>query len=97
MRWRATGNGRSLSQTADTPATGVVFVTGDTVITINAGTLITKDAVLLATTRNGEFGELDTMVGGTRQWLGATGKFTATGTFANGIGAGVYSGEVCTP
>jgi len=89
--------GTNLIQSVDTPTTGVVFLTGDTIITTNAGTLLTKDAISLATTGAGEFGEVDTIVGGTGQWLGYTGKFTATGTFANGSGEGDYSGLVCAP
>jgi hypothetical protein len=89
--------GTSLVPSADTPTTGVVFLTGDTIITTNDGTLFTKDAISLATTGNGEFGEVDTIIGGTGGWLGYTGKITATGTFANGSGEGTYGGLVCVP
>lgn len=90
--------GSNLIQSVDTPMTGVVFLTGDTTLTTNGGTLLTKDAITLATTGNGEFGEVDTIVGGTGQWTGYTGKFTATGTFTSASGgAGTYSGEVCAP
>lgn len=89
--------GTNLIQSVDTPTTGVVFLTGDTILTTTNGTLLTKDAISLATTGDGEFGEVDTIMGGTGQWLGYTGKFTATGTFANGSGEGTYSGLVCAP
>jgi len=89
--------GTSLVPSADTPTTGVVFLTGDTIISTNGGTILTKDAISLATTGAGEFGEVDTIIGGTGEWFGYTGKFTATGTFANGSGEGTYSGLVCTP
>lgn len=81
----------------DTATTGVVFVTGDATFTTDSGTLFTKDAISLSTSGNGEFGEVISIVGGTGQWAGYTGKVTATGTFSNGSGAGAYSGEVCAP
>lgn len=89
--------GSSVIPSADTPTTGVVFLTGDTTLTTDGGVLLTKDAISLSTTGNGEFGEVDTIVGGTGSWQGYTGKFTATGTFISGMGAGTYSGEVCAP
>lgn len=90
--------GSSLAPNVDTPATSVVLLTGDNTIQTKGGTLLTKDAIVLATTGRGEFAEVDTVVGGTGEWAGATGRITATGTFdaANG-GAGDYSGEICTP
>lgn len=89
--------GSSLIPSVDTPTTGVVFLTGDTALTTKNGILLTKDAISLSTTGNGEFGEVDSIVGGTGEWAGYTGKFTATGTFINGSGDGIYSGEVCAP
>jgi hypothetical protein len=89
--------GSSLLPTIDTPATAVVFLTGDTTFTTNSGTFLTKDAISLNTTGKGEFAELDTIVGGTGAWAGSTGRFTATGTFIDGSGEGAYSGEVCVP
>ena len=89
--------GSSLIPSADTPTTGVVFLTGDTTLTTDGGVLLRKDAISLSTTGNGEFGEVDTIIGGTGSWQGYIGKFTATGTFINGAGAGTYSGEVCAP
>lgn len=89
--------GSSVIPSADTPTTGVVFLTGDATLTTNGGVLLTKDAISLSTTGNGEFGEVDTIVGGTGQWAGYVGKFTATGTFIGGSGEATYAGEVCTP
>jgi hypothetical protein len=57
--------------------------------------LLTKDAISLDTAGNGEFAEVDTIVGGTGLWAGYTGKLTATGTFADGSGEGTYSGLAC--
>lgn len=89
--------GSSVISSADTPTTGAVFLTGDTTLTTKGGVLLTKDAISLSTTGNGEFGEVDTIVGGIGGWEGYAGIFTATGTFINGTGAGTYSGEVCAP
>lgn len=89
--------GTSVVTTADTPATAVILLTGDNVIHTGHGDLITKDAIVLNTTGAGEFGEVDTIVSGTGDWVGAIGRLTATGTFAGGVGAGDFQGEVCTP
>lgn len=89
--------GTSQVATADTAATGVIVLTGDNAIHTSGGTLLTKDAIVLQTTGDGQFGEVDTVVGGTGEWAGATGAFRAQGTFANGVGVGEYIGEICTP
>lgn len=89
--------GTSSTGTADTPTTGVVLLTGDNRIETNDGVLLTKDAIVLKTTGAGEFAEVDEIVGGSGEYEGASGTLTATGTFANGVGEGVLSGEVCVP
>lgn len=89
--------GTSFIQTADTPATAVVIATGDNTIAAEGGTLLTKDAIVLQTVGDGHFAEVDTVIGGTGEWAGAAGTLQATGTFANGSGAGTYQGEICTP
>lgn len=87
--------GSSLAPNVDTAATGVVLLTGDNVIHTRDGDLLTKDAIVLATTGNGEFAEVDTIVGGTGEYAGASGRLTATGTFAGGAGVGSFVGEIC--
>jgi len=87
--------GTSFVSTLDTGATGVVVLTGDNTIHARGGDLYTKDAIVLATTGAGEFSEIDTIVGGTGVYAGATGKLNGTGTFANGLGSGVLFGEIC--
>lgn len=82
--------------TADTPVTSVILLTGDNAIQTRAGTLMTKDAIVFKTTGAGEFAEVDTIVGGTGDFAGATGTLTATGALSGGMGEGVFSGEVCT-
>jgi hypothetical protein len=90
--------GTSLIQTIDTPTTAVLLLTGDNAIQTKGGTLLTKDAIVLATSGAGEFAEVDTVVGGTGEWAGATGRFTAIGTFTlEAGGAATYSGEICGP
>ena len=89
--------GTSQAGTADTPTTSVILLTGDNAIQTSNGTLLTKDAIVLQTVGAGQFAEVDTVVGGDGAWAGATGTFTAQGTFANGIGQGDYIGEICTP
>lgn len=89
--------GTSLVPTVDTPTTGVVLATGDNTITVKDGTILTKDAIVLRTTGNGEFAEVDTIIGGTGAYAGASGALTATGTYGQAGGEGRYSGEVCLP
>ena len=88
--------GSAFITSADTPTTGVVFATGDNTIHTNKGDILTKDAIALRTTGEGAFAEVDTVVGGTGEYAGASGVLTATGTFLNGSGSGVYIGQVCS-
>ena len=88
--------GTSFLPTVDTATTGVVVVTGDNVIHTSRGDVQTKDSIVLSTVGKGEFAEVDTVVGGTGDYLGATGVVTATGTFLNGVGEGITLGEICT-
>jgi hypothetical protein len=89
--------GTSFLPTVDTAATGVVVLTGDNTFHTTRGDFVTKDAIVLSTVGDGEFSEVDVVVGGTGDWAGATGVFTATGTFLNGAGEGVLEGEICVP
>lgn len=90
--------GSSLIQTADTPTTGVVLVTGDNLIRTKDGDLLTKDAMVLRTTGDGDFAGTETVVGGTGIWSGVTGHLNATGTFTAATGGEAkYTGSVCAP
>ncbi|MBI3943667.1 MAG: hypothetical protein HY326_11695 [Chloroflexi bacterium] len=90
--------GTSVIPTADTPTTAAVLLTGDNLFHTKGGDLLTKDAIVLRTTGAGEFAEVDTIVGGTGKWAGASGAFQATGTFTSAAGGeGEYRGEVCFP
>lgn len=89
--------GTSFLPTVDTGATGTVVLTGDNLIHLGDGDLVTKDAIVLSTLATGEFAEVDTILSGTGAYAGATGNLTATGTFINGVGEGVLEGVICTP
>lgn len=89
--------GTSFVPTVDTAVTAVVLLTGDNTFHTSRGQLFTKDAIVLSTVGDGDFSEVDVVVGGTGDYAGATGVLTATGTFVNGIGEGVIEGEICTP
>ncbi len=89
--------GTSVVTTPDTPTTAVIVVTGDNHYQTATGDFFTKDAILLSTVGAGEFSEVDVVVGGTGAWAGASGVLTATGTFANGAGAGFIEGQICVP
>jgi hypothetical protein len=83
--------------TADTPATGVLTLTGDNVFHTTDGDFFTKDAILLNTGGDGEFSEIDTITGGSGEYEGATGYLIASGTFSEGTGVGTYVGKICRP
>ena len=90
--------GTSLTQTVDTPTTGVVLLTGDNLIHTAGGDLMTKDAIVLQSSGAGDFAEVDTIVGGTDEWAGATGTIRAQGRFTPITGGGGnYTGEICRP
>jgi hypothetical protein len=101
--WRGVVNGTSAfigtsaAPNVDTAQTAVITVTGDNVIHLRDGDVHTKDAIAFTLVGKGEFAEVDTIVGGTGAYAGASGRFLATGTFANGSGEGTYDGEICWP
>ena len=79
----------------DIPDVGVL--TGNNLIHTDYGDLMTQDAIVLRTTGAGEFAEVDTVVGGTGDWTGATGVIRAIGKFTfEAGGEGDYTGEICT-
>lgn len=89
--------GTSFDGTVDTGMTGVVVLTGNNVIHTSRGDVYTKDAIVLATTGAGEFAEIDTVVGGSGDYEGATGVLIGTGTFSGTSGQGTLIGEICRP
>jgi hypothetical protein len=92
----------SLVPTADTPATSVVLFTTDTVATVSgwemSGTLRIKNAGSFATAGRGDIVDLQTIVGGTGDFTGASGSIQAFGTFdsATGTGSSGFVGTVCS-
>ncbi len=90
-------------QSVDTPNTGVVFVTGDTVV-VDAGlagrrgTIDIKNAAAFRTTGDNALADAQTIVGGTGDFAGATGSLRISGDFVPGIGrSSTYEGFVCFP
>jgi hypothetical protein len=79
----------------DTPATSVVLITGDNLLNLPGGTLSTKDAVVIRFAGNGDFAEVDTIMGGTGDYANASGAWRALGVFQDNMGRGHYEGEVC--
>ena len=81
----------------DTSIEDVKVLIGDNLIHTNDGDLMTQDAIVLRQAGAGEFAEVDTVVGGTEDWEGATGVIQATGKFNPDTGGtGDYFGEICT-
>ena len=87
---------------ADTPSTGVVFVTGDTTIDdarlgLRRGTLIIKNAAAYRTVGSGDLTDTQVIVGGTGDFSDASGALRASGTFVDGGGTAIFEGTICVP
>jgi hypothetical protein len=82
-------------ETVDSPVTSVLVFTGDATLSARGGTLVTKDAIVFRLTGSGDFAEVDTIVGGTGAFAGATGAWRASGTFSGNVGEGRYAGTIC--
>lgn len=88
---------------ADTPATNVVFVIGNTEV-VNArvsgktGTLLVKNAAAYRSSGDGDLADIQTIIGGTGELSGASGSLRIRGNFlpAEG-GRATYEGTVCLP
>ena len=88
--------------TADTPLTGVVFATGESILTNvqvagRRGTLTIKNAAVFHTAGDGELLDVQTIVAGTGDLEGATGVIRTEGNFVSGAGRSVFDGFVCLP
>lgn len=88
--------------TPDAPPIGVAQFTAGSILAVRignrAGGLYVRNTGATRTTGAGEIIDLQTIVGGTGDFLGASGVMTAVGTFsfANG-GRSEYAGMVCVP
>lgn len=95
------GAATALIPTADTPTTGVVMFTSDSVIHASvggkSGDLTIKNAGAFHTVGAGEIVDLQYITGGTGDFSGATGAIRASGTFVNGSGQSEYEGMICLP
>ncbi|HEU5296579.1 MAG TPA: hypothetical protein VFU71_17495 [Burkholderiaceae bacterium] len=92
----------SVQSTADTPTTGVVFVTGDTTVTDarlggKRGTLVIKNAAAFRTLGEGDLADVQIIIGGTGDFAAASGSLRVSGTFVAGAGTATYEGSVCLP
>ena len=87
---------------ADTPVTGVVFVTGDTTV-VDArlggklGTLAIKNAAAFRTVGDGDLSDSQVIIGGSGDFVGASGSLRIRGTFVIDNGSATYEGSVCVP
>ncbi len=87
----------SLVPTADTPTTNVALYTGDLVIHGKNGDLLIKDAGAFSLASDGSVASVSTIVGGTEQFLGASGHLRIEGIFQNGCVDCQYEGSLRTP
>jgi len=92
----------TVTETAETPNTGVVLFTAQTVIAnarvgTRSGKLVLSEGGAYSTS-DGAFGQLFTVSSGTGALAGATGTLRGMGTYlpASG-GTAVYSGTICLP
>jgi hypothetical protein len=94
------GQATALLPTADTPTTGVILFTSDSTIDARVGhrtgTLIIKNSGAFRTIADGSIVDLQTIVGGTGDFTGATGALRAEGTFTTADGGrSRYTGTIC--
>lgn len=90
----------SIVPTADTATTGVILFTSNSVIKAQLGrrdgTLIIKNSGAFRTVADGSIVDLQTIVGGTGDFTGASRALRAEGTFTTaGGGESDYTGTVC--
>ena len=76
---------------ADSPTTGVVFVTGE------RGTLTIKNAAAFRTVGEGDLSDTQIIIGGTGEFVGATGSLRVSGNFVGTSGSSSFEGAVCLP
>jgi hypothetical protein len=77
-------------------------VTGDTAVVdarlgAKRGTLAIKNAAAFRTVGEGDLTDTQVIVGGTGDFVGASGSLRVSGTFAAGSGTSTFEGTVCVP
>jgi len=101
VRGAFSGAATALIPTADTPTTGVVLFTSNSVIHasvgLKSGDLLIKNAGAFHTVGAGEIVDLQLITGGTGDFTGASGAIRASGVFVNGSGQSDYDGMICLP
>jgi hypothetical protein len=97
------GKATSINPTADTPTTGVLLFTSDSVIHARIGgregDLTIKNAGAFRSTGDGDIVDVQVITGGTGGLTGTSGVLRASGTFdpATGNGESEYMGSICLP
>ncbi len=83
----------------DFAQTSVAFYTGDLVLHTEKGDVVSKDAGAfnVVPNSNGDFGSVQTIIAGTGDLEGITGRLRTEGVFINGCIDCRYRGEICTP
>lgn len=102
IRGSFVGQATTLVPTADTPATSVLLFTSTSAINAQirgrTGTLRILNAGAFRTAGEGSIVDLQTIVGGTEAFSGATGDLRASGTFSQATGGrSSYTGSICLP
>jgi hypothetical protein len=102
LKGQARFTAAAITQSADTATTGVVFVIGDTTVQDarlggKRGTLAIENAAAFRTTGDGDLSDTQVIIGGTGDFIGATGSLRISGTFAAGSGTSSFEGTVCVP
>jgi hypothetical protein len=96
------GEATSIVASADTPVTSTLFFTSDSRIVAKlggrVGTLVVKNAGAFHTSPDGAIVDVQTIVGGTDGFAGASGALRSEGTFTQASGGeSSYDGTVCVP
>jgi hypothetical protein len=95
------GQATAFIPSADTPTTGVILFTSNSTIDARigrrSGTLIIRNSGAFRTIDEGSIVDLQTIIGGTGGFEGASGALRAEGTFTTGAGESRYAGTVCVP